>query len=64
MKGRQKLNPPKGSKHYGAKFTEQEVLDIRSLLAGGEQQKVVAKMYGVSHLTIHAIKHRKTWKHI
>lgn len=50
-----------GSRHGGAKLTEDKVLEIRkSILSGIE----LAKIYGVSPTTICDIRKRRIWNHI
>jgi len=44
-----------------SRLTEQDVRDIR---ASDDSQRVLADRYGVSQVAIHAIRARKTWKHI
>jgi hypothetical protein len=42
-------------------LTEQDVRDIRT---SSESERAMAKQYGVSHVAIHNIRTRKTWKHV
>lgn len=63
-KGRKK--PPKlphftGVDHPGAKFTEQDIRDIR---AQGMNDTVLAKKYGVAASTIRRIRIGKSWSHV
>ena len=56
---------PRGEKHYSAKITDDEALEIRNLYAKKTfKQKELAKMYGVSKSNISAIVLRKSFKHI
>jgi hypothetical protein len=52
---------PRGEKSGGAKLSEQDVIEIRQSL---DSQRVLGRRYGVSGVTIHHIKARKTWAHI
>ena len=51
----------RGSGHVRAKLTEADVLKI---LADKRPKRIVAKEYGVSHHSVHLIRHRKTWRHV
>jgi hypothetical protein len=53
-----------GETNHNAKFRNLDILKIRTLLGKGEKQQAIASIYGVSTVTIHKIKHGKTWKHI
>lgn len=59
--GREK---PKGSKHHGAKLTEEIVLEIRKRYAEGERQYVLARAYSLDPTSIRDIVHRYRWTHI
>jgi hypothetical protein len=55
----------KGSNHNQAKLTEDSVLLIRLYHKNKtHNQKVLAKMFGVSYSTIQKIIHRHLWAHI
>lgn len=54
----------KGEKVNTAKLTEEQVIEIRKLMADGVSVKTVAVMYGMSDTTIYDIKKRKIWKHL
>jgi DNA-binding NarL/FixJ family response regulator len=59
-----KSNPQKGkrgSNHYKAKLTEDQVYEIRKALADGEKGKDLAEDYGVSKQTISNIKTGRIW---
>jgi len=59
------LKDNKGIKHYRAKLSEKEVLEIRRLYkTGNYTQKDLGEMFGVDHSHISNIINRKTWKHI
>lgn len=54
-----------GANHPKAKYTEQDVLDIRSKFASGNfSYKELSIEYGTSPRYIRTIIERKTWKHI
>jgi hypothetical protein len=54
-----------GSKNNKAKFTEEQVAEIRRQHATGEYFFYqLAAEYGVATATIHAIVLRRTWKHV
>lgn len=50
-----------GEKHPCAKLTEEQIIKIRE---SKDLQRVLAKQFNVSQMTISKIKNRKTWKHI
>lgn len=52
----------KASAGIGYKLDRDDVIDIRLAVASGEQQKVLAKKYGVKPATIWEIVHRKIWR--
>jgi len=54
----------KGSKHGGAKLTEQNVLKIRELLSSGKLQKEIAEQFNVHVNTIGRIKNKLNWGHV
>ena len=54
----------KGSKHHGAKFTEDEIREIKRKLANGYGVTKLARELGVSHATISLINTGKNWSHI
>lgn len=47
-----------------SKLTEREVKAIRSMLADGVKQSVLARAFGVNTGTIHHIMIRRTWAHV
>lgn len=57
-------NFPCGILHPMAKLTSADVLRIRELDRSGISQRAIARQYRVSHPTIHAILHGKTWAHV
>jgi hypothetical protein len=48
----------------GAKLSEQEVLNIRSLKAAGIPMDRLAASHGVSRANIEAIVYRRSWRHL
>jgi hypothetical protein len=58
-------NRPKGSSHGRSKLTEEEVREIRLILATGEyEQPHIARAYGVSRTAIYEIHTRRKWGHL
>lgn len=54
-----------GQKHYGAKMTEKDVLEIRKIYESKAMNgRELAKLYNTSYKNISSIIRRKTWKHI
>lgn len=54
-----------GSAHAMAKLSEQEVIEIRTILANSNvSMPKLAIQYNVSYSTIQAIKQRRIWKHL
>lgn len=56
--------PSHGSKHHWSKLKEVDVVEIRRLFSGGQDQTSISKMYGVNSSCISDIVTRKTWKHV
>lgn len=56
--------PQYGETSGVARFTEQDILDIRELLRHGYTQRRVAAMYDTGHSTIRQIGSRETWRHV
>jgi hypothetical protein len=55
----------RGEAHPDARLREDDVREIRRLLAAKEAtQTVLAARYGVSQVSISAIKRRKSWAHV
>lgn len=59
-KGRQ----VKGSAVHTSKLKEEDVFKIKELLESGYSISIIAKKYNINQSSIHAIKARKSWKHI
>jgi len=66
--GASKPIPPasgkKGSENLNARLTEQDVINIRRIIASGETQDAVARIYNVNQTQISRIVLRKSWAHI
>jgi len=58
------LGHARGEKHFNAKLTETDVLDIRILCGFGASLSNIAKTYGIGISAAHAIKHKRTWAHV
>lgn len=54
----------KGRKGYNRKLTDENVREIRLLLAKGVPQYVIAKKFGVAKSNIYSIYHNKTYKDV
>jgi hypothetical protein len=53
-----------GEKHYAAKLSESQVLEILSLLSAGRRPREVAGQFGVSRQTVEYIRDGKRWGHL
>jgi hypothetical protein len=53
-----------GEQHHKAKLTEADVIEIRTRVAYGEKQVLLAKEYGVSCTQICNVASGKAWSHI
>ena len=53
-----------GERNKHSKLTENQVIEIRRLLALGWGEAHIGSLYGVGHTAIHKIKHRCNWRHI
>jgi hypothetical protein len=54
----------KGSKNPNAKFTEQQVREIKTLLQQKVKHRIIAEQYKTNRVLITNISIGKTWKHI
>jgi len=52
----------RGSSHGGSKLTERDVIAIRAIK--GMTHGEIAKLYGLSVMTIGGIIRRNTWRHV
>lgn len=57
-------NPVVGVAVASSKLTESIVRSIKERFAKGDTQASLAKRYGVTRQTVHAIVHNKTWKEV
>ena len=57
-------NIAKGERVGRSKLNEKNVLVIKEMLRNGVRQRIIANKFGVSQLTISAIKTGKSWVHI
>lgn len=64
MMQKERGNGAKGEASGKARFTEAEVRKIRELHESGIGKRKIAQMIGCAENTIHAIVHRRTWRHI
>lgn len=55
---------PLGSQRPNSRLTEQEVADIKTMLANGTMHKDIAAQYGVNRATITMINTGKSWRHV
>jgi hypothetical protein len=56
--------PLVGENHPMVKLTEADVIRIRQLKADGLPEQAIADQYSVTPSNIHAIVHRRTWRHV
>lgn len=61
---RTQRNYQAGEQHHMAKLTVADVLEIRRRCKAGEQQKDIAKDYGIIQQAVSNIRWRKCWKHV
>ncbi len=55
---------PRGETSVGAKLTEDKVRIIRQKAAEGATYRSLGKEFGVHSVTVLAVVHRKTWRHV
>lgn len=55
---------PRGSKHYAAKLIEQQVLEIKLMHYLGIRPILIAKIYGITTVTVSSIHDGKSWRHV
>lgn len=63
-KGRTRSGVHIGTDNFNAKLNEDAVRDIRSRHAEGAFAPDLAREYGVTHPTIYAVIHKRTWVHV
>ncbi|RXF11132.1 hypothetical protein EG878_14850 [Enterococcus faecalis] len=59
-----KHNPPKGERAGSAKFSNEDAIKISEMLDQGVSTKEIAKIYGVSTMTILRLKKGDTWSSV
>ena len=59
-----KLENRKGEKNGMARLTARSVRAIRKQAAQGATLAALGEKYGVSHVAIHYVVTRKTWRHV
>ncbi len=59
-----RTNHIKGSDHKSAKLTEDDIIEIRRLVAVGTPQMEVVKKFSIAQSNVSLIVSRKTWKHV
>jgi hypothetical protein len=68
LKGRSTIGVPRpqqsGELHGCAKLSEDDVHEIRDMIANGATCQVVADIFGMSRATISHIKNGRLWKHL
>jgi hypothetical protein len=52
---------PRGSKHYISKLSEQQIPEIRNMLAAGISQQKIADHFGVSRTSIQCVKDGRSY---
>ena len=64
MYAKGRANRPKGERHCCARFTPEQVHEVRRLYATGLfSQRMLGARYGVSHKAIGNVVSRRTWGH-
>jgi len=61
---KQKNRMPKGEGHYASEFTNEQVLEIRKLYAGGMRVKELCEKFCKPRSAISHIVHEDRWKHL
>lgn len=61
---RAKAREARGERNGAAKMTAQQVLEIRRRYAQGESQASLRREFGLTPNPMHAIVHRRTWRHV
>lgn len=54
----------KGERHGNARFTEEDVIEMRRAVRAGATQQSVADTYSTGQGTVSAIVNRKAWRHV
>ena len=53
-----------GERHWRAKLSATDVIEIRKRRADGESKRNLASIFGVSEATVWQIEERQTWRHV
>lgn len=53
-----------GEQHHNAKFTAEQIHQIRARVAAGESRRALGREFRVHHGTIRSIVNRSTWSHL
>ncbi len=54
----------KGERHWHARLTEAQVVEIKRRLANGQKQKIIAADFKVTRETVTAINNGRCWSHV
>lgn len=54
----------RGSRHFGAKLTEDSALEIIRRVWAGQSRKSVAAAFGVNYSTVSELALRRSWRHL
>jgi hypothetical protein len=63
-KGRHRLNPRFGAQHPFARFTDEQVIEMRRLAREGVKQKDIAARFGSNQKTVSFVVTGKGWRHL
>jgi len=61
---KERMNGPKGTKQWLAKFKDDDIREIRKLKSSGMNGNQIAKKYNVNRRVIYDILKKITWKHV
>jgi len=53
-----------GERHWYARLSNEQVIEIRALLAGGQSDSMLAERFGVCRETVSNIRSRRTWNYL
>lgn len=54
----------RGEKHHNCKLTEPEVIEIYNRAITGENQRTIAREFGIRNSNVSMIKRKQAWQHI
>ena len=63
-KGRTALCGVRGVDHWRAKFSPEEINELRRLVASGMSQAEAGRLFHMSHTNVSNVVHRRTWKNL